>query len=196
MTSPFVGELLGTMFLIILGDGVVAEVLLKKSKGENSGWIVITTGWAFGVMVGVFVAIAAGSPNAFINPAVAFAWAIRGVITWGEFPVLVVAQFIGAFLGAIVVWLAYYPHFAETENEGFKLGVFCTAPEIRSVVWNNITEIIGTFVLVFGVWAIFAGDVSGIDVIMSVLADNWEKSGENPSPGSIVLGVPEGRPEG
>jgi glycerol uptake facilitator protein len=160
MSSPFVGELLGTMFLIILGDGVVAEVLLKKSKGENSGWIVITTGWAFGVMVGVFVAIATGSPAAFINPAVTIGFAVTGGVPWAEVPVLIVAQLIGAFLGAIVVWLAYFQHWAETEDPGLKLGVFSTAPAIRSVVWNNITEIIGTFVLVFGVWAIVSGDIA------------------------------------
>jgi glycerol uptake facilitator protein len=160
MSSPFVGELLGTMFLIILGDGVVAEVLLKKSKGENSGWIVITTGWAFAVMVGVFVSIATGSAAAYINPAVTIGFAVIGAESWAQVPLLIVAQLIGAFIGAIIVWLAYFPHWKETEDQGLKLGVFCTAPAIRNVVWNNITEIIGTFVLMFGVWAIFAGDVS------------------------------------
>jgi glycerol uptake facilitator protein len=160
MSSPFVGELLGTMFLIILGDGVVAEVLLKKSKGENSGWIVITTGWAFAVMVGVFVSIATGSAAAYINPAVTIGFAVIGAESWAQVPLLIVAQLIGAFIGAIIVWLAYFPHWKETEDAGLKLGVFCTAPAIRNVVWNNITEIIGTFVLMFGVWAIFAGDVA------------------------------------
>lgn len=160
MSSPFMGELLGTMFLIILGDGVVAEVLLKKSKGENSGWIVITTGWAFAVMVGVFVAIATGSSAAYINPAVTIGFAVIGAESWAAVPMLIIAQLIGAFIGAIIVWLAYFPHWKETEDPGLKLGVFCTAPAIRNVVWNNVTEIIGTFVLMFGVWAIFAGDVS------------------------------------
>lgn len=160
MSSPFVGELLGTMFLIILGDGVVAEVLLKKSKGENSGWIVITTGWAFAVMVGVFVAIATGSAAAHINPAVTIGMAVAGGFPWADVPMFIVAQLIGAFIGAIIVWLAYFPHWKETEDEGLKLAVFSTGPAIRSTVWNNVTEIIGTFVLVFGVWAIFAGDVA------------------------------------
>ena len=160
MSSPFVGELLGTMFLIILGDGVVAEVLLKKSKGEDSGWIVITTGWGFAVMVGVFVAIAAGSPGAFINPAVVIGFAVTGGVEWAQVPLLIVAEVIGAFLGGIVVFLAYYKHWAETEDPGLKLAVFSTGPAIRNFVWNNVTEIIGTFVLVFGVWAIVAGDIA------------------------------------
>ncbi len=160
MSSPFVGELLGTMFLIILGDGVVAEVLLKKSKGENSGWIVITTGWAFAVMVGVFVSIATGSAPAHINPAVTIGFAVAGDFPWADVPAYIIAQLIGAFLGGIIVFLAYYPHWKETEDPGLKLGVFSTAPAIRNVVWNNITEIIGTFVLVFGVWAIFFGNVA------------------------------------
>lgn len=157
MSSPFVGELLGTMFLIILGDGVVAEVLLKKSKGENSGWIVITTGWAFAVMVGVFVSQSTGSPAAYINPAVTIGLAVAGYESWGAVPMLIVAQMIGAFLGAVIVWLAYFPHWKETDDAGLKLAVFSTGPAIRNVVWNNITEIIGTFVLVFGVFAIFLG---------------------------------------
>ncbi len=160
MISPFVGELLGTMFLIILGDGVVAEVLLKKSKGENSGWIVITTGWAFAVMVGVFIAQAFGSAAAHINPAVTVGMAVGGKFPWAEVPTFIVAQFIGAFIGAIIVWLAYYPHWAATNDPDLELAVFSTGPAIRNTVWNNVTEIIGTFVLVLGVAAIFAQTIS------------------------------------
>jgi glycerol uptake facilitator protein len=160
MSSPFVGELLGTMFLVLLGDGAVAEVLLKKSKGENSGWIVITTGWAFAVMVGVFVAIATGSEAAHINPAVTIGMAVAGEFPWAEVPTFIAAQLIGAFLGAIILFLAWYKHWGETEDAGAKLGIFSTGPAIRSVVWNNMTEIVGTFVLVFGVWAIFFGDIA------------------------------------
>lgn len=160
MGSEFVGELLGTMFLIILGDGVVAEVLLKKSKGENSGWIVITTGWAFAVMVGVFVSIATGSAAAHINPAVTVAFAVNGSLPWASVPIYIIAQLIGAFLGGVIVWLAYFKHWGETEDAGAKLGVFCTAPAIRNTTWNIVTEIIGTMVLIFGVYSIFAGDVS------------------------------------
>jgi glycerol uptake facilitator protein len=152
--SPFLGELIGTMMLIILGDGVVANVLLNKSKGQNSGWIVITTGWAFAVMVGVFAAQAFGSPGAHINPAVTIAFAITSG-DYSNVATFIPAQFIGAFLGATIVWLAYLPHWAETENKAFKLGIFCTAPAIRNPALNTLTEIIGTAVLVLGVAAIF-----------------------------------------
>ncbi len=168
MMSPFVGELLGTMFLIILGDGVVANVLLNKSKGQNSGWIVITTGWAFAVMVGVFVAGATGSAAAHINPAVTIGFAVAGKVGggfegWSSVPTYIIAQLIGAFLGGVIVWLAYLPHWAETKEEGLKLAVFSTGPAIRNVMTNNITEIIGTIVLVMGVAAIFsANNTAGI----------------------------------
>jgi len=153
--SLFLGELLGTMFLIILGDGVVANVLLNRSKGQNSGWIVITTGWAFAVLVGIFVASAFGSPAAFLNPAVALGFAIK-TGNYANLVPAIIAELIGAFLGGIVVWLAYLPHWGETADKGAKLGVFSTGPAIRNPVTNLITEIIGTFVLVLGVMAIFA----------------------------------------
>lgn len=155
MTSPFMGELLGTMFLIILGDGVVANVLLGKSKGNGGGWIVITTGWAFAVMVGVFVAQAFGSPDAHINPAVTIGFAVSSG-DWSNVPTFIIAQMIGAFLGAVIVFLTYFKHWGETPDPGLKLAVFSTGPAVRNVVWNNITEIIGTMVLVLGVAAIFA----------------------------------------
>lgn len=157
MGSPFLGELMGTMFLIILGDGVVANVLLNKSKGQNSGWMVITTGWAFAVMVGVFVAGAFGSSAAHINPAVTVAFAVAGGFDWANVPMFILAQLIGAFLGGVVVWLTYMNHWASTEDKDAKLGIFCTAPAIRDTISNNITEIIGTFVLIMGVAAIFFG---------------------------------------
>lgn len=159
MNSPFMGELFGTMFLIILGDGVVANVLLHRSKGENSGWIVITTGWAFAVMVGVFVSGLFGSPAAHINPAVTLGLAAGGMFDWGLVPAYIIAQIIGAFLGGVIVWLAYFRHWGATDDPGLKLAVFSTAPAIRDTIWNNITEIIGTFVLVLGVIAIF--NISG-----------------------------------
>ncbi|MCC6905316.1 MAG: aquaporin family protein [Anaerolineae bacterium] len=160
MNSPFLGELLGTMILILLGDGVVAAVLLNKSKAQNAGWIVITSGWAFAVVIGVFVAQAFGSPSAHLNPAVTFAQAILGNITWGEVPVFLAAQFLGAFIGAVLVFLHYLPHWKETEDQGLKLAVFSTGPAIRNTGTNMVSEIIGTFALVFGVTAIFAGEVS------------------------------------
>lgn len=153
----FMGELLGTMFLIILGDGVVANVLLAKSKGENSGWIVITTGWAMAVMVGVFVAISAGAPQADINPAVTLGKTVMGTYNISQMIATMAAQLIGAFLGAVVVWVTYLGHWRETDDPGLKLGVFSTAPAFRNVTTNMLTEIIGTVVLVFGVGAIFSG---------------------------------------
>jgi glycerol uptake facilitator protein len=155
MPSPFFGEFMGTLVLILLGDGVVAGVVLKRSKAENSGWIVVTTGWAIAVMAGVFTAIACGSKDAHINPAVTLGFAI----STGDFhkvgPYLA-AQMLGAILGAILVWLHYLPHWRETADPSLKLGVFSTAPAIRSTAANFISEIIGTFVLVFVVGAIFA----------------------------------------
>ncbi|MDR0533657.1 MAG: aquaporin family protein [Verrucomicrobiales bacterium] len=150
----FIGELMGTATLIVLGDGVVAGVLLKGSKAENAGWGAITAGWAFAVMVGVFVAGAFGSAQGDINPAVTVAKAILA----GDYQFVVpmiAAQLIGAIIGAIVVWLAYLPHWAGTENKAAKLGVFCTAPAIRSSGCNVLTEAIGTIVLVLGVCCIF-----------------------------------------
>jgi len=164
--SPFLGELFGTMMLIILGDGVVAGVLLNKSKAQNSGWIVITTGWAFAVVIGVFTAIAFGSADAHINPAVTLGFAI----TSGDFSKIatyIPAQLIGAFIGGVIVWLAYLPHWAETESQGFKLAVFCTAPAIRNAGTNVVTEIIGTMVLVLGVAAIFQVDTPVIGAGMA-----------------------------
>jgi glycerol uptake facilitator protein len=163
--SPFLGELLGTMTLILLGDGVVAAVLLNNSKAPTSGWIVITAGWAFAVMCGVFVAIATGSPGAEINPAVTIAFLITGF--GGAVPDVtaailhIVAQFIGAFIGAVLVWLAYLPHWAETADRGLKLAVYSTGPAIRNTVTNLITEIIGTFTLVFVVFSLFGNLAPG-----------------------------------
>lgn len=145
----FLGEIIGTMLLILLGDGVVANVLLAKTKGNNSGWIVITTAWAMAVFVGVF-SVAAVS-GAHINPAVTISLAVAGKFSWANVPIYILGQFIGAFIGATLVWLAYLPHWAETESKALKLAVFCTAPAIRNTPANLITEIIGTFTLVFGV---------------------------------------------
>ena len=156
MSSPFLGEFLGTMMLILLGDGVVANVLLNKSKGQNSGWIVITAGWAFAVVIGVYTAIAFGSKDAFLNPAVAV-WAAVGTGDASKLPIVVPAEFLGAFVGGVLVWLQYLPHWKETQDQGLKLAVFCTGPAIRSTGANLISEIIGTVVLVVGVGAIFAG---------------------------------------
>jgi glycerol uptake facilitator protein len=152
---------MGTLVLVLLGDGVVAAVLLNKSKAQNSGWIVITSGWAFAVLAGVFTAIAFGSSDAHINPAVTLAFALVSG-DFGKLGVYVPAQFIGAFIGGVLVWLHYLPHWRETESEGLKLAVFSTGPAIRNVGANLISEAIGTFVLVVGVAAIFSTQVGGV----------------------------------
>jgi glycerol uptake facilitator protein len=159
MISPFFGEFVGTLILIVLGDGVVGGVLLKRSKAENSGWMVITTGWALAVMAGVFAATACGSKDAYLNPAVTLGFAISSG-DYSKLAPLVAAQLLGAFLGAALVWLHYLPHWRETSDSAAKLAVFCTGPAIRSAGANLISEIIGTFVLVFTAATIFAKAVS------------------------------------
>ncbi len=149
--SRFMSEFLGTMLLIILGDGVVACVALNKSKGKDGGWIVVTTAWAIAVVIPalIFGAIS----GAHFNPAVTVAFAAIGFggITWGMVPSYIIAQILGAMVGAAIVWITYLPHWAETEDQATKLGVFCTAPAIRNSAANLVTEIIGTFVLLFGI---------------------------------------------
>ena len=159
MTSPFLGEFLGTMVLVLLGNGVVAGVVLKRSKAEASGWIVITAGWAFAVMAGVFTAIACGSSDAHLNPAVTLGFAVRAG-NFGKVAPYIGAQMLGAVVGAGLVWLHYLPHWKETPDAPAKLACFCTAPAIRSLIPNLISEIIGTFVLVFVVGAIFSKNVA------------------------------------
>src|ERR671914_1064602 len=146
--QAYIGEVIGTMILIILGDGVVAGVLLRNSKAENSGWIVITFGWGMGVAVAVYCV--GQFSTAHINPAVTIAFAATGQFDWALVPGYIIAQFLGAFVGAVIVWLAYLAHWPETEDTGLKLGVFCTAPAIYNTPANLITEIVGTAVLTFG----------------------------------------------
>ena len=146
--SPFSGEFIGTALLIILGDGVVANVLLNKSKGFNGGWIVITFGWAMAVYTGVFVS--APHSGAHLNPAVSIGLAVAGKFSWNLVPSYILAQLLGAMLGAFIVWVAYRRHFAQTDDAEAKLAVFCTGPAIRAAGDNIVSEIIGTFVLVFG----------------------------------------------
>lgn len=155
--TPFLAEILGTALLILLGNGTVANVLLGKTKGHDSGWIVITVGWGMAVFVGVF-SVAAIS-GAHINPAVTLGLAMAGKFSWSLVPVYMAAQFLGAAIGAFLVWLHYRPHFAATDNADFKLAVFCTAPAIRDTKSNLISEILGTFVLVFCVLLIAAPEV-------------------------------------
>lgn len=155
--NHFLFELLGTAFLILLGDGVVANVVLNKTKGNNGGWIVITFGWAIAVFVGVYVS--AAHSGAHLNPAVTLAFAVAGKLSWALVPVYIAAQFTGAMIGALLVWIAYKQHFDETTDADAKLAVFCNSPAIRNPAHNLATEIIGTFALVFGVFFIAGGDV-------------------------------------
>ena len=159
MTSPLAGEFFGTMILILLGDGAVAAVLLKRSKAEGGGWMVITAGWAFAVMAGVFTAIACGSSDAHLNPAVTIGFAVREG-NFAKFAPYLAAQMLGAIVGAALVWLLYFSHWKETPDTAAKLGCFCTAPAIRNTIANLMSEIIATFVLVFVVGAIFSKGVS------------------------------------
>jgi len=160
-TNPYLGEFVGTMFLVLFGDGVVANVLLNKSKGwalsgngNGSGWILIVTGWAFAVMVGIAAAIWFGSSWAAINPAVAIAFAINGKLPWDMVPGFITAEVLGAFFGAVLVYLTYRDHYKATEDPITKLATFSTIPNIRNLVQNFITEAIGTFALVIGVYGL------------------------------------------
>jgi len=145
--TPFIAEIIGTALLIILGGGVVANVELNKTIGNNSGWIVVTTGWALAVYVAVVVT--APFSGAHVNPAVSIGLALAGEFDWALVPSYVLAQMLGAMLGAAVVWLVYKNHFDATPDGDTKKAVFCTAPAIRNSFFNLIGEIVGTFVLVF-----------------------------------------------
>ena len=147
MRSPMLGEFMGTLIMILLGDGVVAGVLLKRSKAENSGWMVIATAWAFAVLCGIFTAILFGSTDAHLNPAITLAFAVEHHDFSNVLP-YAVAQMAGAFCGAALVWLFYLPHWRVTDDAEAKRGVFCTAPAIRNYPSNLLCECIATFVLV------------------------------------------------
>ena len=169
---PFPGEFIGTALLIILGDGVVANVVLNKTKGNNSGWIVISLGWGIAVFVGVYVA--GPLSGAHLNPAVTLALATLDKFQWADVPAYIGAQMLGAITGAVIVWLSYRQHFNATTDGDTKLAVFCTAPAIRSSFNNLVTEIIGTFVLVFGILFIVApqsslGSLNALPVALLVL---------------------------
>lgn len=146
--TPFTSEFLGTALLILLGNGVVANVLLNKTKGQNSGWIVITFGWAIAVFVGVYASAAAS--GAHLNPAVTIADAVN-TGNWSKVATYISAQFLGAMVGSLLVWVAYKQHFDETTDADLKLAVFCNAPAIRNTAHNFITEIIATFAFMMGI---------------------------------------------
>ncbi len=145
--TEFSAELIGTMLLIILGNGVVANVVLKGTKGHNSGWMVITTGWALAVYVGVV--IAGPYSGAHLNPAVTIGLAIAGKFAWSKVAMFILAQLIGSVIGAVVVWLVYIDHFKTTNDPNTEMAAFCTAPAINNRLFNLLSEIVGTFVLVF-----------------------------------------------
>jgi glycerol uptake facilitator protein len=152
MRSPFFGEFMGTLVLMLLGDGVVAGVLLKRSKAENGGWMVITTAWGFAVLCGIFVANLCGSPDAHLNPAITLAFAAQS----GNFSKVlpyIAAQVAGAFVAAVLVWIFYLGHWRITEDAEAKRGIFCTIPAIRNYPANFTCEVIATFVLVLVVGA-------------------------------------------
>jgi glycerol uptake facilitator protein len=168
--SILVAEILGTMMMILLGNGVVANVVLKGTKGNNSGWIVITTGWALAVFVGVIVA--GPYSGAHLNPAITIALATAGKLSWSLVPEYIAGEMIGAMLGAFLVWLFYKDHFKATEDEGGKLACFSTGPAIRNTFSNLISEIIGTFVLVFVVFYIV-----GPTINLGITTDTGSKIG-------------------
>ena len=162
--NPYIAEAVGTMILLLLGDGVVANVLLARSKGQNSGWIVITIGWGVAVTIGVYSV--GRISGAHLNPAVTIALATIGSFPWDNVAGYVIAQMVGAFAGAVLVWVAYLPHWRLTEDPAAKLAVFCTAPAVRHTAANVVTEAIATAMLLFGILAIGAN------------AEGWARAGE------------------
>lgn len=171
--TPFLGEFIGTGLLVLLGQTVVSNVVLQKSKGYNSGWIVISFGWAMAVFVGVYCSAAAS--KAYLNPAVTLAFAVLGKIQWSLVPSYIAAEMLGAMTGSLLAWLCFRPHFAATTDANAKLAVFCTAPAIRSPLDNLVTETIATFILILGVLFIAApssslGALDALPVGLLVLA--------------------------
>jgi glycerol uptake facilitator protein len=167
VTKIFPSEVIGTALLILLGDGVVAAVLLGKSKAQNSGWIVIVFGWGMAVAMAVY---AVGRfDGAHLNPAVTFGFAVIGLTQWSDVPQYLAGEFVGAFIGAALVYAHYSHHFRETEDPGLKLAVFSTGPAIRNYGLNLVSEIIGTFVLVFGVVAIVGNKGPGVSGLTPLL---------------------------
>jgi glycerol uptake facilitator protein len=188
----FLGEVVGTAVLILLGDGVVAGVLLNKSKAQNGGWIVITWAWGMAVFMGVLASVAVSGGVAHLNPAVTVGLASIDLVAWSDVPTLIAGQFVGAAIGALLVYLSYLVHWADTDDPGLKLAVFSTGPAIRNTAANLITEIVGTFMLVFGILAIVP-QAFGEDVA----AGGWLATGALPV-GLLVLviGLSLGGPTG
>lgn len=156
--SEFTAELIGTMFVILLGNGVVANVVLKGTKGNNAGWMVITTGWALAVFVGVV--IAGPFSGAHLNPAVTIGLALVGKFSWAKVAAYILAQLIGAMLGSFLVWIVYIDHFRNTEDPDTLIAVFSTSPAIRNLLFNLLSEIVGTFVLVFVIFYFTGAEIT------------------------------------
>lgn len=156
--TPFLGELIGTFILVLLGNGVVANVVLNQSKGNNAGWLTIAAGWGIALFVAVYAA--AASSGAHLNPAVSIGLAAAGKFAWGDVPVYALGQMLGAMLGALMVWITYRQHFDATTDPDMQLAAFCTGPAIRSPFHNIVTEAVGTFMLVFGVMMIVSPQAS------------------------------------
>jgi glycerol uptake facilitator protein len=165
LMSPFLSEFIGTAFLMLLGSGVVANVLLAKTKGNNSGLIVIALAWAIAVFVGVYIATASGG---HLNPAVTIADAVK-TGNWSKVPVYIPAQMLGAMSGTFIMWLAYRQHFDATTDADLQLAVFCTSPAIPNTLNNLITEIIGTFVLVFGAFSISGAKINDVPISLGAV---------------------------
>ncbi|MCH4179435.1 MAG: aquaporin family protein [Megasphaera sp.] len=160
------GEFMGTLVMIGFGGGVCACNTLNKSKGQGGGWICITTAWGFAVMFGVFTATTLGAPQGDLNPSVTFGKMLIGIYTVPQFFATSLAQILGAIVGAAIVWLAYLPHWAETEDKAAKLGIFCTAPAIRNYPLNFLCECIATFFLMFVIWMVFSKQVGVLQPAM------------------------------
>ena len=158
MMTPFLGELIGTCLLVLLGNGVVANVVLNKTKGNSSGWLTIAAGWGVALFVSVY-AVAAVS-GAHLNPAASIGLAAAGKFSWGDVPIYIAGQMLGAMLGAFIAWITYRQHFEQTQDADAKLAAFCTGPAIRNPLNNLITEAVGTFVLVFGIMSIVSPQAS------------------------------------
>lgn len=156
--SEFSAELLGTMMVILLGNGVVANVVLQGTKGNNAGWMVITTGWALAVFVGVV--IATPYSGAHLNPAVTIGLAVAGKFAWNKVLTFIAAQLLGSIIGSFLVWLVYRDHFNMTKDQNTQLAVFCTAPAIHNRLFNLLSEIVGTFVLVFVIFYFTSAEIT------------------------------------
>jgi glycerol uptake facilitator protein len=185
--DTYVAEMIGTMILILLGDGVVANALLTRSKGQNGGWIVITVGW--GVAVALAIYAVGRVSGAHLNPAVTIALASIGSFQWADVPGYIAAQLIGAFLGAVLVWVTYLPHWALTEDRAMKLGVFSTGPAVHHTAANFVTEAIGTAMLLFGVLAIGANAQGWVQAGQVDLSQVFSRALQPLLVGILVLGI-------